>query len=92
MKNYNKYASFVKEEERKLKALAIREYVRIVGHKPEIQVLHDPFNLPIPKKGKRQVPEYISLTKAKEIVKNEMLNKNGAIIMSDGNYKYKVGI
>lgn len=89
MKNYNTtYASFVKEEERKLKVLAIREYVRIVGHKPEIQVLHDPFNLPTPKRGKREISTYISLAKAREIVREELILRQGGVKMQDGNIRY----
>lgn len=86
------YYAFVKEEERKValqqKKYQIWQWTKIVGHKPEILVLHDPFNLPPVKRGKREVPSKISLETAKMLVREELIKKQGGIAMNDGNIRY----
>lgn len=86
------YYSFVKEEEQKIalqqKKAAIRQWTQIVGHKPEILILHDPFNLPPVKKGKREVPSKISLATARMLVREELIKKQGGVAMNDGNIRY----
>lgn len=88
MNTYQLHAQFIKDEEQKLKKQAVHEWTRIVGHRPEILVLHDPRNLPKPQKGKRQVPQYISLAQARRIVCDEMIKKNGGTVLRDGTIRY----
>lgn len=88
------YYSFVKEEEKKLalqqKKHDIWLWTKIVGHKPEIQVLYDPHNLPKPQR--RVKSEYISLAKAREIVRKELIQRQGAVELKDGCYRYSFTI